>query len=148
MGGYKKRKYSTKNNKFAYLAGLIDYSLPAEWNSQLPKSILRRHFSKGKCYISSQKKLNPFHLTGLVDTAGCFLVRVSNPVKWSVFIRFVIKAHIADLSLFNEIPAFFGVGSITVQKSTNSCQYSVGKLDEIVNVIILLNFPKCEINWF
>lgn len=24
MGGYKKRKYSTKNNKFAYLAGLIE----------------------------------------------------------------------------------------------------------------------------
>jgi len=71
--------------------------------------------------------LNPWYVTGLTDSDGCFSVSISRSktfkLGWSVFIVFTIIAtnNPANMRMLEEVNAFFGnIGTIYTSERDNS----------------------------
>lgn len=86
-------------------------------------------------------KLNPYYLTGFVDSVGegCFSVLFIRSRKmkfgWIIRMNFQIKVHIRNKELLEKIRDTLGSGVI-VNNSTNSCILKIVSLSEIINTII------------
>lgn len=84
------------------------------------------------------KNLNPSYVTGFCDGDACFTVYISkNPsarTGWIVRLAFSVHLNIRDLELLEKIKAFFGVGSIQINKD-GSITYVVTSIKDLTNVI-------------
>ena len=87
----------------------------------------------------SNKDFKPNWVTGFTDAEGSFTLQLkkNQPTKtgWAVSPNFVIHLHSKDTDLLYSMQNFFGVGRVFIDKKT-SASYAVGKLDDIVKVII------------
>jgi hypothetical protein len=69
----------------------------------------------------SNKKLNPYYVTGFVDGEGCFLINIAprsnQKLGYTVYLVFKLKLHSRDRALLENIRNYFGqVGNITTRK--------------------------------
>ncbi len=89
------------------------------------------------------KKLDPWFITGFVDTEGSFIVGlfVNNKYKtgYQVQLIFKISLHSKDFELLSQIQNYFGVGSITKHGDT-TIQYRVTSLKDLS--LIFSHFDK------
>jgi hypothetical protein len=107
----------------------------------LAKVFIYRSFS------SSSNKLNPWFVSGLIDSEGCFNISISETLKrskigWIVQARFILELHIKDLDLLLKLKSFFGEkGNITT--SGKVARYSIVGLNDIINFVLphLFNYP-------
>jgi hypothetical protein len=156
-------KAATKNtyNKYLELPKLFIYSIKQLnlLNTFNSVSVRQKfHFSsntKSKGVLPIQQ-LDPNFVTGLIDAEGCFTVRVRRNLKtrlgWSVETLFVIGFDKKDLNLLILLKDYFkGVGNISTSK--DSVRYTVGSINDLVNVIIphFKNYPlitKKKVDFF
>jgi hypothetical protein len=84
--------------------------------------------------------LNPWFITGFIDGEGSFICSIYKAsdckLGWRVSTIFSISLHINDLVLLQRIQSFFGVGSISINKNSNTAIYIVKSIQDIINIII------------
>lgn len=92
----------------------------------------------GRDSSSSNKKLNPYYITGFVDGEGCFLINVQRrsylKLGYSVSLMFKILLHPRDKELLEKIQIFFKVGNIYTRKEGH-VEYVVSSLKDIEVII-------------
>ena len=91
--------------------------------------------------LNNKSKLNPWFISGFVDGEGSFFTTIykNNNYKksWYLKINFAIGLGKNDLSLLLQIQEFFGgIGSIIINQNQNMVIYSVGKIEDLTNIII------------
>jgi hypothetical protein len=84
-----------------------------------PKRVSISYATNETARFASDKKLNPYFVTGFADGESCFMINVSKDSKnntgYLVKVTFQIYLHSRDLPLLEEIQNFFnGVGNITL----------------------------------
>jgi hypothetical protein len=63
--------------------------------------------------------------------------KTKSKIGWTVLARFNISLHKKDLELLKNIQSCLeGVGSISLRKTTNVVDYTVGSVGDLVNVVI------------
>lgn len=144
--------YSLSLNKLNTLSRNVQKFL----SNKLPSQILFYKINHSKREFSSLIKankcpkqegcirslLNPWWVTGFVDGEGCFTLSVvqnKSTLKWIVQLSFQIAVHKKDLYLLKHINNFFGVGTITKQRS-ESINYRVRSVKDLA--IIISHFEK------
>jgi hypothetical protein len=96
-----------------------------------------------KINSNSSLTLNPWFITGFTDGEGSFTFSVvksnSNKIGWAILIHFnlVAKNNPANLSMFQSIQQYFGIGQIVTAKTDNYIRYVVNGLP---NCLILRDF--------
>lgn len=84
--------------------------------------------------------LNPYWVTGFTDAEGTFIISViksnNRALGWRVTPIFSINLHGRDLYLLLRIKSFFGVGNITINKTSGHANFSVKSVTDIYSVII------------
>lgn len=86
--------------------------------------------------------LNPKFITGLVDAEGSFIISVCKRSKlkkynWKVQASLQIRMNSKDLALLVLVQHFFKyIGSFYHNKKTNTVNYSITKLSDLVNIIV------------
>nr|QJQ35341.1 LAGLIDADG endonuclease [Fusarium pseudoanthophilum] len=79
------------------------------------------------------KPIGPWFITGITDAEGSFMVHLEKK-QWRVRPGFQIKLDIRDLSLLEEIKAYFNhIGSIKIYNK--ECVYKVRSLKEVAKII-------------
>jgi len=77
---------------------------------------------------TTNKNVNHFYMSGFFDAESTFILSIVKrsyyKVGWGVYPIFKVELHSKDLPLLNQIKSFFGVGTITVQKTRDSAYYS------------------------
>jgi hypothetical protein len=99
-----------------------------------------------------KNKLNPFFVTGLTDSEGCFIisVRINSKLKtgYSVELAFKLSLLSHDRFLLEKLRDFFGVGTLILRKNDNSILYRVGSLKDLkVLIYHFENFPLISEKW-
>uniref|UniRef100_A0A896Z6G7 LAGLIDADG endonuclease n=1 Tax=Coniophora puteana TaxID=80637 RepID=A0A896Z6G7_9AGAM len=98
-------------------------------------------------HSNSNNSLHPQFVTGLSDAEATFTFNfreISNSlVGWHIKPTFRISLHYKDKHLLTKIQDFFGVGNINLYPEAGVSMYTIGKLEDIINVIIphFLNYP-------
>lgn len=93
---------------------------------------------------SNNKSLDPYFVTGFVDSEGSFMVMLfKNPkltMGYRVNLVFSIGAHTKDLALLESVKAFFGgIGSVT-KLGPDAFQYRVSSVKDLL--VIISHFDK------
>jgi hypothetical protein len=95
---------------------------------------------------SCKPKLNPWFVTGFSDAEGCFSISIyfdsKMKTKWRVSPVFIIKLHIKDIAILEEIKYTLGVGKIR-KYGTKSVQYVVESIKDLQ--VIVDHFDKYQL---
>ena len=90
--------------------------------------------------VGGSLKINPYFITGLTDGEGNFSLGVMEDNKykagWRLLPVFQIHMSGVDKDLLYEVQSFFGVGTLRINKKTNSVNYSVSSVKDLKSVII------------
>ena len=90
-----------------------------------------------------KSKLNPWFITGFTDAEGCFSISIQPSVKmktnWRVKPVFLIKLHVKDLLILENIKNTLGVGTIR-KTGNNSVTYTVESFIDLL--VIIDHFEK------
>jgi len=93
--------------------------------------------------LNYKPNLNPWFVTGFTDAEGCFSISIKPDaklkLKWRASPLFIIKLHIKDLAILEEIKHTLGVGKIR-KNGINSVQYLVETFKEFQ--VIVEHFNK------
>jgi len=86
-------------------------------------------------------KIDPYFISGLIDSEGYFSTTVYKNIKyklgWSFKTVFAIGLHSRELSLLLQLQEFFGgIGSIRQSKTHNMVFYSVSSIKDLTTIII------------
>ena len=94
----------------------------------------------GGVMVGGSLKINPYFITGLTDGEGNFSLGVMEDNKYKAGRRLlpVFQIHMSgvDKDLLYEVQSFFGVGTLRINKKTNSVNYSVSSVKDLKSVII------------
>jgi len=103
--------------------------------------------------LNHNSKLNPWFITGFSDAEGCFSISVKSDVKlktkWRVSPLFIIKLHIKDLEILENIKYTLGVGKIR-KNGNKTCQYIVESFKDLQLIVDhfekypLITFKVCD----
>jgi hypothetical protein len=109
-------------------------------------SIINPLSTDSKILKSLSPILKPQWVTGFTDAEGSFIISVykrSDSNNWQIKPSFELGLHSKDISLLQEFKFFFGVGIINTRIGPNVISFTVTKISDLVNVIILhfSNFP-------
>lgn len=100
--------------------------------------------AEAKIVTSSNRKFNPYWLTGFTDAEGSFIVKVFKATNyklgWRIQLTFQIKLNSRDHYLLEEIKNHFGVGTVRKNKD-NTSVYSVINPEDLSSTI----FPHFDL---
>jgi NADH:ubiquinone oxidoreductase subunit K len=94
----------------------------------------------------TNKTINPWFITGLIDAEGCFNVSVLKNLKYKTGLvvqsRMQIKMHERDRPLILEIQKFFGgIGYVSNPNNNSTVEFRVSTIKDIIG-ILLPHFDK------
>ena len=99
--------------------------------------LIKTSLSKQKQFYTTDHKndkLNPWFVTGLIDSEGCFSINIYQAkayiTGWTIKPSFKLTVHKKDLALLEKLQNFFGVGKIYKQRA-DSLEYRIQNLKEL-----------------
>ena len=95
--------------------------------------------SSQKRFIQNKSDLDPWFVTGLIDSEGCFLLSLAAGSAYkqgyNITLTFSMSMHEKDKDLLIKLQNFFGVGTITRHGPT-SFRYKVTSIKDMSVIIV------------